>query len=167
MTSVDTRLTFSTADLCDAFTSGLQVLTSIFPAFGGNTSFAGEIYTVRVHDDNALVREILGRPGRQRVLVVAGRGAESQALVGDKLGALAVANGWVGIVVDGAVRDTRLLATFPLGIRARRAFPARVRGGDPGEEGQPVDFGGVTFRPGAWLYADEDGIVVADRNILD
>ncbi|WP_230204997.1 ribonuclease E activity regulator RraA [Parafrankia elaeagni] len=155
---------FSTADLCDEYKGDLQILDPAFMSFG-KPIFSGEIHTVSVLEDNSLVREILERPGNGRVLVISGRGIESPALVGDNLGKLAVENKWVGIVVNGAVRDTPFLNLLPVGVRARRVFPARAWGGGTGDEGQVVRFGGVVFRPGSWLYADEDGVVLADRRL--
>ncbi len=153
--------TFATADLSDAHGAAVQVVEPLFRDFGGRRRFAGPIATCKVFEDNKLVRETLEGPGAGRVLVVDGGGSLRCALVGDQLGELAVRNGWAGIIVWGCIRDSAVLATQAVGVKALAANPRRsVRNGEGSRE-SPVTFGGVTFAPGAWLYADEDGIVVA------
>ena len=153
--------TFATPDLFDAHGPAVQVVEPLFRDFGGNRRFAGPIETVKVFEDNKLVRATLETPGAGRVLVVDGGGSLRCALVGDQLGELAVRNGWTGIVVWGCIRDSAVIATQAVGVKALATNPARsVRKGE-GSTGIPVSFGGVTFTPGAWLYADEDGILVS------
>jgi regulator of ribonuclease activity A len=157
---------FATADLCDEFGAQVQVAEPLFRDWGGSTSFAGPIETLRVFEDNALVRETLEMHGRGRVLVVDGGGSLRAALVGGKLAALAHQNGWSGIVVHGCVRDCAELSATPVGIKAPNAVPRKSAKTGAGERGTPVTFAGVTFVPGAHLYADRDGIVIADRDLL-
>jgi regulator of ribonuclease activity A len=157
---------FATADLCDEFGAQVQVAEPLFRDWGGSTSFAGPIETLRVFEDNALVRETLEMHGRGRVLVVDGGGSLRAALVGGKLAALAHQNGWSGIVVHGCVRDCAELSATPVGIKALNAVPRKSAKNGAGERGTPVTFAGVTFAPGAHLFADRDGIVVADRDLL-
>jgi regulator of ribonuclease activity A len=157
---------FATADLCDEFGAQVQVAEPLFRDWGGSTSFAGPIETLRVFEDNALVRETLEMHGRGRVLVVDGGGSLRAALVGGKLAALAHQNGWSGIVVHGCVRDCAELAATPVGIKALNAVPRKSAKTGAGERGTPATFAGVTFVPGAHLYADRDGIVIADRDLL-
>lgn len=155
-------MAFATTDLCDAH-GDARVVEPLFRDFGGETSFSGPVSTVRVLEDNVLVRAALEEPGQGRVLVVDGGGSVRTALLGDNLGALAVKNGWAGIVVNGAVRDARGLRALPAGIRALAACPRKSAKKGEGERDRPVTFGGVTFSPGDHLYADEDGIIVASR----
>ena len=117
-------------------------------------------------EDNALVREALEAPGRGRVLVVDGGGSLRTALVGGNLAALGHRNGWSGIVVHGCVRDVAELAGTPIGVKALRACPRKSAKAGTGERGVPVTFAGVTIAPGAYLYADRDGMVVAGRDLL-
>jgi regulator of ribonuclease activity A len=154
---------FATADLYDAHADALQVLEIPLPSYGGRPRFAGEVATLKTYEDNTLVREILGRPGEGRVLVVDGAGSRRYALVGDRIGALAVENGWAGIVVHGCVRDAVALGGMSLGLRALGTCPRKTEKRKQGLEGVPLVFGGVRFEPGAWVYADEDGLVVAPR----
>jgi regulator of ribonuclease activity A len=151
----------ATADLCDRFGDAIAVVEESFRSFGAVATFDGHISTVRVRDDNVLVRTALEEPGAGRVLVIDGGGSRACALLGDQLAALAARNGWIGIVVNGCVRDAQVLATTPIGVRALGTHPRRSAKVGAGERDVPVSFAGVTFVPGAWLCADADGIVVA------
>jgi regulator of ribonuclease activity A len=157
---------FATADLCDQFGAEVRVAEPLFRDWGGASSFAGPIETLRVFEDNALVRAALETPGRGRVLVVDGGGSLHSALVGGNLAALAHRNGWSGIVVHGCIRDAAELAGTPVGVKALNVIPRKSAKAGAGERGVPVTFAGVTFVPGAHLYADRDGIVVSDRALL-
>jgi len=154
-------MSLATTDLSDAHPD-LQVCAPLFRDFGGRRDFHGPTATLKVFEDNALVRSALERPGEGRVLVVDGGGSLRCALVGGQLGELAVKNGWAGLLVHGCVRDTNELAAQPIGIKALAAHPRKsAKGQHGGAADVPVEFAGVRFLPGAWLYADADGIVVA------
>jgi regulator of ribonuclease activity A len=156
---------FATADLCDAHPD-VQVCAPVFRDFGGAAAFHGPIATLKVFEDNALVRTTLELPGRGRVLVVDGGGSLRCALVGGNLGSLALANGWAGLLVHGCVRDSAELASQPIGIKALAVHPRKSeRGLHLGHADRVVEFAGVRFAPGAWLYADADGVVVAAQAI--
>lgn len=155
----------ATTDLCDAHPD-LQVCAPVFDDFGGATAFHGPIATLKVFEDNALVRSTLEHPGEGRVLVVDGGGSLRCALVGGQLGELAVRNGWAGLLVNGCVRDRAELAALALGVKALAAHPRRSEKGlHSGQADRVVEFAGVRFAPGAWLYADRDGVVVAARAV--
>ena len=158
-------MTPSTPDLCDQFGDLLQVAEPRFRDYGGTAAFAGAIETLKVFEDNALVRRVLESPGRGRVLVVDGDGSLRCALVGGRLAALAADNDWRGVVVHGAVRDAAELAAAPTGIKALALSPRKSGKAGTGVQGAPVSFAGVTFMPGHFLWADADGIVVAERDL--
>lgn len=128
--------------------------------FGGRTRFTGPVETVKCFEDNSRIKELANSPGEGRVLVVDGGGSLRYALVGDVIGAEMVANGWVGVVIHGAVRDTRALATLDLGVMALGTTPRRCARIGEGTAAQPIELAGVRIGPGDVLYADEDGIVV-------
>ena len=151
----------STSDLCDRFGDEVRVAAPIFADFGGRLSFQGQIVTVKVYEDNVLVRAELETAGQGRVLVIDGGGSLRCALVGDQVGGLARANGWAGLVIYGCVRDTSALKTMDLGIKALAACPRKSAKKGWGEREIPLTFAGQTFRPGEWLAADSDGIVVS------
>jgi regulator of ribonuclease activity A len=155
---------FATTDLSDA-NEHLPVAAPLFTDFGGTRVFAGPIATVKTFEDNVLVRATLETPGHGRVLVVDAGGSTRRALVGDNLAQLGVDNGWSGIVINGCVRDTAELARMHIGVRALGALPKRSDKLGTGQVEVPVTFAGVTFEPGAWLYADADGILVSPEPI--
>ena len=157
--------TWKTADLCDEFDAELQVATPIFKAYGGHAAFCGAIATLKVFEDNALVRETLSQAGNGRVLVVDGGGSLRRALVGDQIGTLAVKNGWSGVIVWGCIRDSVALAPLHLGVRALGTNPRKPAKQGSGYNEIPVQFAEVLWTPGAWVYVDEDGIVVAPRQL--
>lgn len=155
----------ATTDLSDAYPEA-QVCDPLFSDYGGRKVFHGPIKTLKVFEDNALVRATLETPGGGRVLVVDGGGSQRCALVGGNLGVLAVKNGWAGIVVNGYVRDSGELGGQNVGIKALGLHPRKSEKGlHSGHADRVVSFAGVTFKPGAWLYADADGIVVSDSKI--
>jgi len=156
---------FATCDLCDAHkadTSGaFRVLPPAFRDFGGRTRFAGPVSTVKCFEDNSLVKAALDEPGAGRVLVVDGGASLRRALVGGNLAAAAARNGWAGVLVDGCVRDAAELAACAVGMRALALMPLPTDKRQEGQREVPVQVQGVWVRPGDWLYADADGIVVS------
>ena len=155
-------MSFTTADLCDELGDAARVAEPVFRDFGGVRAFSGEVETLEVYEDNALVHATLKTPGNGRVLVVDGGGSVRTALVGGRLGALAAENGWSGIVVNGAVRDVAELAAARVGIKALAACPMKSAKQGRGRRGTPVKVAGILVHPGDRLWADEDGLLVAD-----
>lgn len=156
-------MTFKTADLCDQHPDGLQIAEPEFVRYGAATAFCGEMVTLKAFEDNSLVGEILSEDGRGRVLVVDTGASMRCAMLGDRLGAQARDNGWAGVLVNGCVRDTVVLGTLDIGILALAPHPARTLKRGAGERDVPLRFAGVSFIPGHWLYADEDGVVVSEQ----
>jgi regulator of ribonuclease activity A len=152
-----------TADLCDEFSDDVQVLEPSLRAYGGMTSFAGTVTTLKVFEDNALVRAALEARGEGQVLVVDGGASVRCALLGAKLGQLAERHRWTGVIVWGAVRDVEELRQCGVGICALASTPRKSAKKGTGERDVPVTIGGVTIQPGAWLAADADGIIIAAR----
>jgi regulator of ribonuclease activity A len=149
-----------TADLYDQYEERLQSCDLQLRQYGGRRVFGGPIVTVRCHEDNALVKAVLGTPGEGRVLVVDGGGSLHTALMGDLIAGSAVANGWAGVVIHGAVRDVAALTELDLGVKALGSNPRKSAKTGAGERDVAVSFGGVTFTPGARLVSDDDGVVV-------
>jgi len=154
--------TAGTADLVDEIGPDVRSCDTQLRQLGAARRFHGPVRTVRVHEDNALVKATLSEPGRGAVLVVDGGASLHTALVGDVIAGLAVANGWAGLVVHGAVRDVVALGALPIGIKALGSNPRKSAKEGTGEVDVPVTFGGVTFAPGDHLYSDEDGILVVE-----
>ena len=169
---------FASCDLCDAFkgdfTGEFRVLPPVFRDFGRVKKFCGPVVTVKCFEDNTLVKAAVdsigyletpqGRVGK--VLVVDGGGSLRKALLGGNLGAAAARNGWAGVVIDGCVRDSAELAQQDVGIRALATMPMPTEKRNQGQADVAVQLAGVWIRPGDWLYADEDGIVVGAKALV-
>ena len=162
-----TPMAFATCDLCDAHkqdaSGDFRVLPPVFRDFGALRRFAGQVSTVKCHEDNTLVKAAVDSPGEGRVLVVDGGASLRRALLGGNLGAAAARNGWAGVLIDGCVRDVAELAACAVGIRALAPMPLPTEKRQEGQRDVPVQVQGVWVRPGDWLYADEDGVVVSAR----
>jgi regulator of ribonuclease activity A len=162
---MNSSIHFSTCDLCDLHknddTGAFRVLPPVWRDFGGAQRFYGRVSTVRCFEDNSPVKAAVDSPGQGRVLVVDGGASLRRALLGGNLGAAAVRNGWAGVVVDGCVRDVSELAACAIGIRALASMPMPTEKRVPGLRDVAVQIQGVWVRPGDWLYADEDGMVVS------
>ena len=157
-------MTFATCDLCDEhkndMSGNFRVLPPIFRDYGKRIKFCGPVSTVKCFEDNTFVKAAVDSPGEGRVLVVDGGGSLRKALVGGNLGKAAAKNGWAGVVVYGAVRDSAELAECDVGIRAMATMPLPTEKRNEGQRDVAVLIEGVWVRPGDRLYADEDGIVV-------
>ncbi len=151
----------STPDLCDQYGDGLSVLDPIFVGYGGRESFSGTCVTVKCFEDNSKVKALASTPGEGRVMVVDGGGSLRRALLGDMIAAQALANGWSGFIINGAVRDVDVLGGMDLGVFALSAHPMKTDKRDLGDIDVPVTFAGVTVHPGDFIAADNNGIVVS------
>lgn len=159
-------MNIQTADLCDAHEDKLTVVAPMFASYGGRPSCGGPISTLKLFEDNTLVRKALEGAGKGRVLVIDGGASMRCALVGDQLAELAVRNGWAGIIVYGCIRDSKAIGEMDLSVFALGTHPKKTVKRNTGEIDVPVTFGGVTFRPGHHVYADEDGVVVSAEALL-
>ncbi|KTB70220.1 ribonuclease activity regulator protein RraA [Pseudomonas viridiflava ICMP 13104] len=139
----------------------VQVVEPMFSNFGGRDSFGGQIVTLKCFEDNSLVKEQVELDGKGKVLVVDGGGSLRCALLGDMLAEKAAHNGWEGVVIYGCVRDVDMLAQTDLGVQALASYPKRSEKRGVGQLDLPVTFGGVTFRPGEYLYADNNGVIIS------
>lgn len=155
----------ATADVYDLYEDALSSCTTQLQNYGAVEAFTGIIVTVRCHRDNALVKQTLGTDGTGKVLVVDGRGSLSSALMGDLIAQQAIDNGWVGVIIHGAIRDSQVISTLPLGVKALGVNPCKSAKTGAGEVNVPVKFGGVTFRPGDRIWSDSDGILVGDGEL--
>lgn len=159
-------MNFATTDLCDTHEDKVRVAAPIFRTYGGQPAFCGPIATLKIHEDNGLVRQTLDTPGHGRVLVIDGGGSLRCALLGDQLAARAVKNGWSGVVVWGCIRDSAAIGAMDLGVRALATHPRKTVKKNLGEAEVCVSFAGIDFRPGEWLYADADGLIVSAEPLV-
>lgn len=159
-------MNFVTCDLCDENPDDVSVCEPMFSQFGGRECFGGEIVTAKCFEDNSRVKETLATPGAGKVLVVDGGGSLRCALLGDMIGEDAVKNGWEGVIIYGCVRDVDALGTLDLGVQALASIPLKSNRRGEGQGGIAVTFGGVTFKPGAWVYADNNGVIVSSKKLV-
>jgi len=158
-------INFTTADLVDDFEGELQSCETQFRNMGGNNRFFGPITTIKCQNDNALLKTTLATPSKGGVLVIDGGANMRSALVGDIIASLAIENGWAGLIVNGPIRDSVMIASMAIGLKALGTNPAKSTKMGAGDKDIPVNFGGVSFEPGDWAYSDEDGIVIAKREL--
>ena len=163
-------MTFKTPDLCDEFEcelgKTLRVVAPMFQRYGSRSSFSGEIVTLKIFEDNSLVREAFAEDGKGKVLVIDGGGSLRCALVGVQFAILAQKNGWEGVIVYGCIRDSGDINGIDIGVRALNTHPQKSIKKGVGDRSITVTFGGVTFVPGEYLYADEDGVLVSGKALI-
>ncbi|OVA13116.1 Ribonuclease E inhibitor RraA/Dimethylmenaquinone methyltransferase [Macleaya cordata] len=160
----------ATAEVCDSnaallMSGELRVLQPIFHIYGQCRAFSGPIVTLKVFEDNVLVRELLETRGEGRVLVIDGGGSMRCAIVGGNLAQLAQNMGWAGIVVNGCIRDVDEINGCDIGVRALACHPLKSNKKGVGEKHIPVYIAGAFIREGEWLYADSDGILVSKSEL--
>ena len=155
-----------TPDLCDDFPNEVHVVEPMFVSYGGREQFGGQIVTIKCFEDNSLVRTLVAEEGKGKVLVVDAGGSMRRACLGDMLAEKAVSSGWEGIVMYGCIRDVDAIGALDLGVHALGAHPMKTEKKGIGERDLTVTFGGVSFRPGEYLYADNNGIIVSARPLI-
>jgi regulator of ribonuclease activity A len=158
-------MTLSVPDICDDYFDQIQVLDPLFSDYGGRRRFCGETVTLKCFEDNSLVRDLVATEGRGRVIVVDGGGSLRRAMLGDLLAAKAAENGWQGLLINGCVRDVEILETIELGVKALNCIPVKTDKRGEGQMGIPVSFAGARIEPGQFLYADENGVIIANRDL--
>ncbi len=153
----------STPDLCDAHPDMVRVVAPMFNNYGGRKAFGGQIITVKCFEDNSVVKQQVAEPGDGRVMVVDGGGSLRCALLGDLLAAKAIQNNWAGLIIYGCIRDVDEIANMDVGVQALKTIPIKSVRKGVGELNIPVMFGGVTFQPGEYLYADTNGAIISPK----
>ena len=157
---------FATPDLSDAHPEAAALPYQFF-RYGGVERFAGPAETIACHEDNSRVAEAVAESGAGRVLVVDGQGSLHRSLLGDNLARTAIANGWSGIIVIGAIRDVEIIDTLAIGVMALGVVPVKTNKQGLGDRGHSLDLNGVTVAPGDWVYADRNGVLSAEEPLHD
>ena len=157
---------FTTADLWDEHHEHLSCVEPIFYSFGKKKAFSGKITTLKLFEDNSFVRKQLESNGKGKVLVVDGGASLRCALFGDKLAELAITNKWEGIIVNGCIRDSYLINQMDIAIKAINTGPVKSIKRNIGKMNIPVNFSGVTFIPGQFVYSDNDGVLISKKRLL-
>jgi regulator of ribonuclease activity A len=155
----------STPDLSDAHPEA-QALELQLQNYGAITRFCGQAVTIKCHEDNSLVKQCVGEAGAGRVIVVDGGGSLRRALLGDMLAEQAAANGWAGLVINGAVRDVDEIAVTSIGVQALGRCALKTEKLGVGQRDVPVSIGAVTIDPGDYIYADNNGVIVSKQALL-
>ena len=150
----------TTCDISDQLHPDVQYLEPVYKSYGGKTSFSGRIVTVKCYEDNSLVEEALKSNGKNSILVVDAGGSMNCAMLGDKRATDAIKNEWEGILVHGLIRDSATIKGMEIGILALGVCPLKSIKNGVGDSNVIVNFSGITFTPGEYLYADEDGVIV-------
>ena len=154
---------FSTPDLCDRFPDQIDVCEPMFNNYGAISSFGGEIVTIKCYEDNSLVKQTASTPGTGKVMIVDGGGSLRRALLGDLIAKDAVKNGWEGFIIYGCIRDVDIICQLEIGVQALDTMPLKTEKKGIGELNVSVNFGGVTFNPGEFVYADNNGVIVSGK----
>ena len=158
---------FLTTDLCDEHPDFVRVVEPLFTNYGGKVCFGGEIVTVKCHEDNSVVKETAGTPGQGKVMVVDGGASMRRALLGDMIAENAVKNGWAGFIIYGCIRDVDAIHSLDIGVQALGTIPLKTDKRGIGDRNVSVTFGGVTFNPGEFVYADNNGIIVSAEPLVE
>ena len=156
---------FKTADLCDDYSDDLVILSQEFKSYGKVSSFCGIISTIKCFNDNSMVREAVNTDGSNKVLVVDGEGSTECALLGDKLAETAFKNNWSGIIINGCIRDSDIIASIDLGVFALSTIPIKSVKKGIGKNNVNISFMNTTFKPGEYIYADLDGIIISEKEL--
>ena len=156
---------FKTADLCDLYSENLIILHQQFKSYGKTDSFCGQIVTIKCLNDNSKVREAVNTNGCNKVLVVDGNASTECALLGDMLAEAACKNNWSGIIINGCIRDSDVIANIDVGVFALSSIPIKSVKKDIGDTNIDISFMGATFRPGEFIYADLDGVIISKTEL--
>lgn len=154
-----------TADLVDVYDDDVGFCNLPFLRFGRKQAFHGQVQTVKCFEDNVLLKQQLETPGNDRVLVVDGGGSTRVAILGDIIAGILLNSGWAGIIINGSIRDCAEIDEMNVGVRCLATTPKKSSKDGAGKTGVPVSFGGVSIKPGDWIYCDADGVLVAERKL--
>ena len=156
----------STPDLSDAFPE-TKALEPIMTNYGGKSFFSGPIQTLQCPDDNSIVKELLNSEGDGKILIVDAGGINTVALLGDLIAKAGVKNNWSGVVINGYIRDVDIVKTLDIGVQALGTYPVKSEKRGLGELGVEISFGGLTFKPGQHVYADNNGLLLSETELLN
>tara|TARA_Y100000768_G_scaffold328414_1_gene266416 strand:- start:180 stop:659 length:480 start_codon:yes stop_codon:yes gene_type:complete len=156
---------FYTADICDEY-EDIQICQSIFKSYGGKDKFNGKIRTVTAIEDNSYVKKLIDEKVSGDIMVVDGNGSMKCALLGDNLAKKAAANGWSGFIINGCIRDSEIISTIDIGIKALSTMPLKSEKKNVGEFGKDLKFANVSFKEGHYAYSDQDGIIIRQDEII-
>ncbi len=152
-------------EICDQYADKVKILNPILSNYGARQTFYGEIVTLKAFEDNSKIRELLSHSGEGKVLVVDAGGSLRHAMLGDMLADMAASNGWSGILIHGCIRDVNAISKIDLGVHALGVHPLKTEKRGLGDINVAINFGGVSFYPGDFVYADNNGVLVSPEAI--
>ena len=155
-----------TADLIDDHADKLTLVHLPFRKFGQKAFCAGPIETLSCFEDNSLLKATVSTPGQGRVLIVDGGGSTRKAIVGDVVAELARSNGWAGLILNAAIRDSIDVDALDFVVFAMGTSPVKSTKTDRGTVGGTLDIGGTTISPNQWVYADADGVLISGEKLI-
>ncbi|MFT5709072.1 MAG: regulator of ribonuclease activity A [Oceanospirillaceae bacterium] len=150
-------------EICDQHADKINILEPMLANFGARETFYGEIVTLKAFEDNSKVRELVAQDGNGKVLVVDGGASMRHAMLGDMLAQKASENGWQGIIINGCVRDVNAMADIDLGVQALGSHPLKTQKRGLGDVNIDINFGGITFKAGEYVYADNNGVLTSAK----
>ena len=156
---------FYTADICDEY-EDIQICENIFKSYGGKEKFKGKIRTVKAVEDNSYVKTLIDEKVNGDVMIIDGNGSKKCALLGDNLAKKATDNGWSGFIIYGCIRDSEIISTINIGIKALDTMPLKSEKKNIGEFGKDLRFANVLFKEGYYAYSDQDGIIIRQHEIF-
>tara|TARA_B100000989_G_scaffold282012_1_gene246713 strand:+ start:4835 stop:5305 length:471 start_codon:yes stop_codon:yes gene_type:complete len=153
----------NTPDLSDKYPDKDFLLD--FQCFSRIKSMHGQISTVFCPEDNSFVREMLSENGHQKIIFIDGAKSKNVALLGDSLAKLAIENNWSGIIVNGRIRDAEIISQLDVAIFALGTCPRKSSKKNQGKKNIELSIDGLTIKPGDWVYADINGILISDSEL--
>ncbi|REL31725.1 putative 4-hydroxy-4-methyl-2-oxoglutarate aldolase [Thalassotalea euphylliae] len=165
MQTIPTRDFDLLPDLCDHFPNDVNVFETQFNSYGQHQVFCGQAVTVKCFEDNSVVKKLVGTPGQGKVIVVDGGASMRRALIGDMLAEEAIANGWAGVVINGCLRDAATINQMAIGVKALGTIPIKTDKRGLGDQDIDIRFAGVTVKPGDWVYADLNGVLISAKKL--
>jgi len=152
---------YNTSELCDFYADLIDVIDPVFCNYGGRSSFAGKVVTLKCFENLGLINEMINIDGTGKVLVIDGGGSTRRALIDVNIAKCAANNGWEGIICYGSVRDVDALERVDIGIQALAAIPVGASDQSIGDTDIAINFAGVTLLPDDHIYADNTGIILS------
>lgn len=154
-----------TSNLSDLYPSDLKYMDSIFKSYGQAPRFSGQIATICCFEDIFLIKNLLSQPGKGQVLLIDGGGSDKSALFDENLALEAIENNWAGVIINGTIRQSDKIKSLPIGVKAlgESVRKSSCRNGG-GEANGKIEMAGIEIMPGDLVIADEDGVVVFEKN---
>lgn len=174
VTRIDSKLcqkfnNYPTAAISDAMRTRSTLSKNIKPVWGPAPHLVGNAITVNASlgDEILALKAIeIAEPGD--VVVIAGNANPYTAYWGGIMSTMAKVRGIKGLITDGMIRDVSECRELQFPIWATGVTPiAPNTDVPPGDLNLPISIGEVVISPGDLVVADEDGVVVVPKDIVE